>query len=247
MAQSRKLVALSSQATRQPWRGRFELPNALLGSSQEPWISLLSDAPHATPHTRRYDFLAPSARRPSQARSSLARSSSPSPRPLKPDPSQNLTHSHFSPRPRSALAGGGGGGGGFGLFAVSFPPPLKKKKKNSGAWGEEGGGLPSQWWPWGSSQWWQRQQLYNFSHSPPLAVPVARRRSDKEACTGPTQTFFRTPVHRKCMWVMWEMNFDQPRFAVAPPTPSPVNWSLLTEETCRDAGQRALSPRKHRL
>ena len=46
---------------------------------------------------------------------------------------------------------------------------------------------------------------------------------DKEACAGPTQTFVRPDTRAQEMWVKWEMNFDQPRFAVAPPTPSPVN------------------------
>jgi hypothetical protein len=48
-------------------------------------------------------------------------------------------------------------------------------------------------------------------------------REDKEAYAGPTQTFVRPDTRAQEMWVKWEMNFDQPRFAVAPPTPSPVN------------------------
>ena len=54
----------------------------------------------------------------------------------------------------------------------------------------------------------------------------------KEACAGPTQTFVRPDTRAQEMWVKWEMNFDQPRFAVAPPTPSPVNyggrWRVLS-------------------
>ena len=67
-------------------------------------------------------------------------------------------------------------------------------------------------------------QAYNASYSVwPTKTKIPVGSSNKEACAGPTQTFFRPDTRAQEMWVKWEMNFDQPRFAVAPPTPSPVN------------------------
>jgi hypothetical protein len=63
---------------------------------------------------------------------------------------------------------------------------------------------------------------------------------NKEARTGPTQTFVRPDTRTQEMWVKWEMNFGTPHSF-------PSQLEFVTEETYRDAGQRALSPRKHRL